>query len=692
MALQTHAAGTQTANPEVSPDMADSKTKLTRLAGRSLARLIGHVGRTSDIVYDPPDLMQKLVGAHPAIVASWHGQFMMLVMLKPREIPVSAMVARHGDAELIGEAMRMFGVELIRGAGAGDRKKDRGGAAALRGSVRALNDGSSIVMTADIPPGPARKCGIGIVTIAQLSGRPIVPVGVASSRFTSLDTWSRMTINLPYSKLAFAMGEPVYVPRDADAATLECLRGDVETALNAAMARAYEMAGADITRATPLEMLAASAPPAPGRGLRTYSRGISALRPLAPLLLKYRAGKGKEDPARRNERLGKPSRPRPQGRLVWVHAASVGETNVALPVIERMMKDDPALNVMLTSGTMTSAALAARRLPERAFHQFIPLDAPEYVAGFLDHWRPDFGIFTESEIWPNLILGASERKIPLALINARMSPRSMKRWRRSANLGRQLFARFDVALAQNDKVARVLRFLGTPRVITSGNLKIDAPPPPVDHAALDRLRGAIGSRPVWLASSTHKGEDGIIGQAHVALRKALPDLLTIIVPRHPDRATGIAQELEALGLKCELRSAAPVPSPECAVYIADTIGELGTFYALSPVAFIGGSLIAHGGQNPIEAVRHGAAVLTGPHTHNFVEAYAALTKADGAAVVSNADDLAAAALRLLSDEAARKGSLAGAEAAVQSLSGALEKTIAALQPYLTPGKVPARAD
>jgi 3-deoxy-D-manno-octulosonic-acid transferase len=672
--------------------MADSKTKLTRFTGRSLARLIRHVGRTSDIVYDPPDLMQRLVGAHPAIVASWHGQFMMLVMLKPPEVPVSAMVARHGDAELIGEAMRMFDVELIRGAGAGDRKKDRGGAAALRGSVRALNDGSSIVMTADVPPGPARKCGIGIIMMAQLSGRPIVPVGIASSRFTSLDTWSRMTINLPYSKLAFAMGEPVLVPRDADAATLERLRGEVEHALNDSMARAYKLAGADIERATPLEMLAASKPPAPGRGLRTYAKSISALRPLAPLLLKYRAGKGKEDPARRNERLGNPTRARPEGQLAWVHAASVGETNVALPVIERMLKDNPGLNVMLTSGTMTSAALAARRLPQGAFHQFIPLDAPQYVAGFLDHWRPDFGIFTESEIWPNLILAASERKIPLALINARMSPRSMKRWRRSAKLGRQLFARFDVALVQNDRVARMLRFLGTPRVIVSGNLKIDAPPPPVDDAALAKLRAAIGNRPVLLASSTHKGEDGVTGEAHVKLRAALPELLTIIVPRHPDRAPAIAQELAALGLACELRSAAAVPSSACAVFIADTIGELGTFYALAPVSFIGGSLIPHGGQNPIEAVRHGSAVLTGPHTHNFVEAYSALTKNGGAAVVSNADELAAAALRLLSNEAARSAALQSADDAVQLLSGALETTMAALQPYLPSGKVAAGAD
>lgn len=672
--------------------MADSKTKLTRLAGRALARLIAHVGRTSEVHYDPPDLMDRLTKAHPCVVGAWHGQFMMLRMLRPQGAKIAAMVARHGDAELIGEAMRAMDIELIRGAGAGDRKKDRGGAAALRASVKALNDGYSLVMTADVPPGPARKAGIGIVTIAQISGRAIVPVAAASSRFTSLDTWSRMTINLPYSRLAFAGGDPIFVPRDADAATLEQIRLRVETSLNEAMVRAYRLAGADLDKATPLETLAAANPPPPGRGLRTYASAISALRPFAPLLLKYRERKGKEDASRRNERLGKPSLPRPHGKLLWMHAASVGETNVSLPLIERLLTSDPALNVLLTTGTMTSAALAARRLPDRSIHQYVPLDAPAYVASFLDHWRPDFGIFVESEIWPNLILAASARHIPMALINARMSPRSMKRWRKNAKLGRQLFSRFNIALAQDERVARVLRFLGTPAVLTVGNLKIDSPPPPVDPEALDQLKKAAGTRPIFLASSTHAGEEAIVAEAHKLMRAKLPDLLTIIAPRHPDRAGTISAELD--GFRCEQRTQAGVPSARCDIFIADTIGELGTLYALAPIALIGGSFITHGGQNPIEAVRHAAAVLSGPHTHNFRDAYAALTRNNGAFIVSDARELADVAQRLLSDEKARATALRGAESALATLAGAQDKTIAALQPWLTPAtpKVLASAD
>lgn len=662
--------------------MADSKTTLTRFAGRSLARLISHVAKTSEHAYDPPGLLADLAGTHPCIVACWHGQFMMLSLLRPPGTRIAAMVARHGDAELIGEAMRAFDVDLIRGAGAGDRKKDRGGAAALRASVRALNDGYSLVMTADVPPGPARKAGIGIITIAQFSGRPIVPVAAASSRFMSFDTWSRMTLNLPYSKLAFAGGAPIRVPRDADAATLEDLRLQLETSLDDTMKRAYALAGADLDRATPLDRLAAGAPPPPGLALKTYRAALSGLRPAVPLLHKYRARRGKEDPARQGERFGIASRARPAGQLVWVHAASVGETNAALPVIERMLAGNVALNVLLTTGTTTSAALAARRLPERAFHQYVPLDAAQYVARFLDHWKPNLAIFTESEIWPNLILEASARKIPMTLINARMSPRSMKRWRRSARLGRPLFSRFALVLAQNDRIARVIRFLGAPEVITSGNIKIDAPAPPVDLAALANLKAAAAGRPVWLAASTHHGEERIIGEAHIAMRRTLPGLLTVIVPRHPERAGELATTLGALGLKTEKRTETAVPAPETDVYIADTIGELGTFYALVPVAFVGGSLVPHGGQNPIEAVRHHVAVLSGPHTHNFQDSFSALQRAKGTVVVTSAEELAREALKLMQDDEARAATLKGAESALQSLAGGMERTLAALAPYL----------
>ena len=662
--------------------MADSKTTLTRFAGRSLARLIKHVVKTSHIIYEPAGLKRRLRETHPCIIACWHGQFMMLAHLHPGDVKVSAMVARHGDAELIGEALRLLNTDLIRGAGAGGRKRDRGGASALRASVRALSDGASLVMTADIPPGPARAAGSGIITIARLSGCPIVPVAAASSRFKSFDTWSRMTLNLPYSKLVFAGGDPIHVPRDGDDATLEALRLSLEHALNAATERAYELAGADVQRATPLGRLAAKNPPPPGLRLKLYRTGTSALRAAAPLLLKYRERHGKEDPNRRNERLGQANRARPAGPLAWVHAASVGETNAVLPLIEALLKAEPTLNVLLTTGTTTSAGLAGRRLPERAFHQFVPLDAARYVSAFLDHWRPDLAIFTESEIWPNLILESSRRDIAMALINARMSPRSMKRWRRNARLARPLFSRFAIVLAQNDMVARTIKSLGAPNVIAAGNIKIDSPPPPASRSDLADLIAATSGRPLLLAASTHPGEETIIARAHEILAKSLPDLLTIIAPRHPDRAAALQAELEAMGLRVSRRSVSGLPARDTQIYIADTIGELGTFYALCPVAFIGGSLIEHGGQNPIEAIRHGALVLTGPSTHNFREAYDALLKFGGVKEIKSADDIAVAAALLLADKAAAQKMQSGAEAGLATLSGALQKTLDALLPYI----------
>ena len=676
--------------------MADSKTTLTRFAGRSLARLIKHVVKTSNIVYEPADLRRQLRETHPCIIACWHGQFMMLAHLHPGGVKVSAMVARHGDAELIGEALRLLDTDLIRGAGAGGRKRDRGGASALRASVRALNDGASLVMTADVPPGPARTAGSGIIAIARLSGCPIVPVAAASSRFKSFDTWSRMTLNLPYSKLVFVGSDPIPVPRDADDATLEALRLSLERALNAATDRAYELAGADVQRATPLGQLAAKNPPPPGLRLKLYRTGTSALRAAVPLLLKYRERQGKEDPNRRAERLGQSNRERPAGPLAWVHAASVGETNAVLPLIDALLKAEPSLNVMLTTGTTTSAGLAGRRLPERAFHQFVPLDAAQYAGAFLDHWRPDLAIFTESEIWPNLILESSRRKIAMALINARMSPRSMRRWRRNARLARPLFSRFSIVLAQNDMVARTIKSLGAPNVIAAGNIKIDSPPPPADKSDLAAIKAATSGRPLLLAASTHPGEETIVARAHEILAKSLPDLLTIIAPRHPDRAPALQLELEALGLetiglRVTRRSVAGLPARDTQIYIADTIGELGTFYALCPVAFIGGSLIEHGGQNPIEAIRHGALVLTGPSTHNFRDAYEALLYFGGVKEIKSAEEMAAAAALLFTDKAAGQKMQSGAEAGLATLSGALQKTLDALLPYIALRREPPSA-
>jgi 3-deoxy-D-manno-octulosonic-acid transferase len=661
----------------------NDKSIATRVAGRSLARLIRFVGRTATVLDEPPDLMARLAASHPCILACWHGQFMMLPMLRPPGIAVAAMVARHGDAEFIGQAMSALDVTLIRGAGAGSRKRDRGGAQALRAAVAALEGGQSLVMTADVPPGPARRAGLGIITIARYSGRPIVPAAVATSRFRSFDTWSRMTINLPYSRLARVAGAPIFVPPDADAETMDRLRLELEAALDDVTRRAYALAGADVGRiAPPRPPAPGDAPAPPGWKLVAYARGMSLARPAAALILGHRERQGKEDPARRPERLGRPSMPRPTGRIVWFHAASVGEVNAVLPVIDALLARRADLNVLLTSGTVTSAGLAARRLPPRALHQYVPIDVPGFARSFLCHWQPDLAVFTESEVWPNLILEADHAGIPLALVNARMSTKSFRRWKRLKDVSRPLFSRFRLVLAQNERLARRFAELGAPTVRSVGNLKIDAPPPPIDAAAREGLLAAIGNRPLIVAASTHEGEETVLAEAHRILAREFEGLLTLIAPRHPERGTGLAEALKASGFNVVQRSAGTLPDARTDIYIADTIGELGTFYAMSPAAFVGGSLVDRGGQNPIEAVRHGAAVLTGPSRHNFSDEYGALLKRGGAVEVRSAADIAAAIRRLAHDTAELDRMRAGARAALAALSGALDATVTALEGLL----------
>lgn len=653
--------------------------KIPAVAGRVIARLIKHVERTSKKAFDPADLTERLYAEHPAIIAFWHGQFMMVSTLNTHQVPVKAMVARHGDAELIGNAMSELGVDLIRGAGAGGRRKDRGGAQALRLAVRALEDGSSICMTADVPPGPARRVGEGIITLARLSGRPVIPVALATSRFLALDTWSRMTINLPRSILAAASGPPVRVPRDATPEQLEAYRRTLEDGLHDATRRAYALAGADVTRATPAGALSHDVPlPRPGLRLRLYRALSRGLEPVIPAWLALRTRQGKEIAERRGERYGFASMARPMGTLVWVHAASVGETNAALPVIAALREAREDLSFLLTTGTRTSAALAMARLGPRGIHQFVPLDSPRYARRFVDHWKPDIAIFTESEIWPNLILETAGRGIPLALINARMSHRSFKRWRRNSGMAVSLFSRFALVLAQNSRLARSFSLLGARKVIVSGNLKIDSPPPPVDAHALQQLREATAGRPMLLAASTHPGEDEQIAAAHELLKAKYDRLITIIVPRHPERGPAVVEMLLGRGLNACRRAVGAQPDATTDVYVADTIGELGTFYALAPVAMIGGSLVPHGGQNPIEAARHGCAILTGPNTHNFADSYLALKEHGGARVVTDAARLAEAADTILSDPEALKRMTAGADAALEGLSGALTLTVDAV--------------
>ncbi|MGA8695199.1 MAG: 3-deoxy-D-manno-octulosonic acid transferase [Xanthobacteraceae bacterium] len=414
--------------------------------------------------------------------------------------------------------------------------------------------------------------------------------------------------------------------------------------------------------------------------LRAYQLGSALGTPIASQLLMRRQKRGKEHPERLSERLGQASMPRPKGPLIWVHGASVGEMLAAISLIERLRARDFA--VLVTSGTVTSAALAEQRLPNGVLHQFIPLDAPRFVRRFLDHWRPDLALFVESDLWPNLICSSANRKIPMIIINGRLSERSFKRWRRVPGVIAALLNRFDLCLAQSAADAERYTKLGAPRVNATGNLKLDVPAPPADEAALRRLRDIVGKRPVVVAASTHAGEEAAVIGAHRRLRAKFPALLTIIVPRHPARGESIADSAKVAGLPVALRSRRAQPMPDIGIYIADTLGELGLMYRLAPIVFMGGSLASHGGQNPIEAIRHGAAIIHGPHVWNFAEIYAALDTARGAQPVADEEALVARLGAWLADPAARQAAAEAATATIKKLGGALDRTWAALDPYL----------
>jgi len=379
-------------------------------------------------------------------------------------------------------------------------------------------------------------------------------------------------------------------------------------------------------------------------------------------MLRMRLRRGKEVRGRLAERRGVDASARPTGRLLWLHAASVGETTSILPVLPELLDRAPDLTVLLTTGTVTAAELLAQRLELgcRVQHRFVPLDVPAWVSRFLDHWRPDAVGLVESELWPNLLAACRRRRIPLMLINARVSERSLARWRMAPGLARHMLGGFARVQARSETDAARLRELGCDEVQVSGDLKLAAPPLPFDAGELERLRVQLAGRPVWLAASTHPGEEALVAQVHEALVPQHPGMQTIIAPRHPERGAAIT---EALG---GTRRSLGQPPPEGGILIADTLGELGLWYRLCPVVFIGRSLLPPGGgQNPLEAARLGCAIAVGPHTGNFADHVAMLRDARALTIVQDAADLARWADALLRDPARCEAMRKAGPAAIQ---------------------------
>ena len=422
--------------------------------------------------------------------------------------------------------------------------------------------------------------------------------------------------------------------------------------------------------------------------LRLYLCFAFLAAPLLRFQLRQRAEAGREEPGRLDERIGHASQQRPTGPLIWVHAASVGETNSVLPLISDMLAADKDLNILLTTGTVTSAEIVAgyqaRENPaaRRLIHQYAPLDRRKWVMRFLTHWQPQAAFWVESEIWPNTVLACEAHGLRPIMLNGRMSPRSFKRWQRFGNTAQFLLGKFALLTAQDDISAARLRELGLSDIAMPGNLKLDAPPLIADENRLAELQTVIGARPCWLAASTHPGEEEQLAMAHQMIGETTDNLLTIIVPRHPNRGAAIADTLRKHGMTLAQRAQGEIPNADTDIYIMDTLGEMGLAYRLADIAFIGGTLVPHGGQNPFEAAQLDCAIVHGPHIANFESLFADLASKGATAEVTDAATLATQITALLNTPTTIQQMQVAAKDYSGAMGGARTRMIDLLRPFM----------
>tara|TARA_R110001592_G_scaffold16881_14_gene71718 strand:+ start:6245 stop:7576 length:1332 start_codon:yes stop_codon:yes gene_type:complete len=407
--------------------------------------------------------------------------------------------------------------------------------------------------------------------------------------------------------------------------------------------------------------------------------------PFLSLLLKRRCTIGKESRARYSEKRGITSRNRPKGKLLWIHGASVGEAQSALILIEHIQKHIPDLPILVTTGTLTSAHLMEDRLPHNAFHQFYPLDHPTWVKRFLDHWNPDAVIWMESELWPNMLHQIKGRAIPSALVNARMSSKSFRSWKRLSSLARSTLSTFDMVLCQTDKEKQCFDKLGARNTITTDNLKYSAQPLTFNKGYLNQLKESCQDKRIWLYASTHAGEERIAHDIHIKLKQDIPDLLTIIVPRHPERRHDIQKECDTFNLKTTYRGEQKnLPKSDDDIYIADTLGELGLLYQLSPIACIGRSLSddGGGGHNPIEAAQMGCGVIHGQHIQNLQPIYDEMNQHSAALSLKDENALYDALKSLFENEHKLKTLQENGRTFSKAKTGVIDRVMKEIEPLL----------
>jgi 3-deoxy-D-manno-octulosonic-acid transferase len=404
--------------------------------------------------------------------------------------------------------------------------------------------------------------------------------------------------------------------------------------------------------------------------------------PVIRLYLLKRRAEGREDARRFPERLGHASLERPDGQLVWCHAASVGEAVSLLTLIEKLRDTYPATHVLVTTGTVTSAQMLAGRLPEGVMHQYMPVDRMPYVNRFLNHWQPDLVIWIESELWPNMLSALRDRMIPAVLLNGRMSETSFRNWQKARGWAKDILEAFVLCLTQTEDERTRFAALGAEKVRCLGNIKYAAKPLPCDERALDEVKMATAGRPVWAIASTHSGEERMVAGVHKKLVAKWPNILTVIIPRHAVRGDEVARQLDAADVTFARRSKGETITAATQIYLADTMGELGLFYRLCPIVAMGGSFVAVGGHNPIEPAQLGAAVIFGPHMFNFAEMAREFMERGAALQVRDSDALAVALERWLGNEAERAGYAEAARALAEQKRHVMDLVLAELRPWL----------
>lgn len=596
-----------------------------------------------------------------AVVAFWHEVLPLTPALwwwaEPQNpsMRLHVLISRNRDGRLIADIVGKWRIWSIAGS-SDTRGKNKGGAAALRSLRSRLRHGGIVAITPDGPRGPRREAQQGATALAALVKKPIIPVG-ATCRGLCLNSWDKMILPLPFGRGHFVCGAPLTLSRDKELQAEHSADRLLAETITQVMAEA-EQPWVDHPGRQKEKIWLAPLSLQPSRVWHWVATGLA---PALPFLLRWRQVRGKELPDRVREKMGFASQARPTGPLIWFHAASVGELVSILPLVQRCLEKKTNVTVLLTTGTVTAARLLQHRMTHpRLVHQFVPLDVPRWGRRFLANWQPQAVVFTESELWPNLIGLCHQQNIPVALVNGRMSERSFKNWRRFRPVARRMLERFAWIAARSDADAQHFQQLGARSLAITGDLKTAAPPLPVDQVALQSVQQQLAGRPVFLAASTHEGEEDALRPVLQILQARFPSLLTIIVPRHPERGAAIS----ALFGGAPRRAQGQVPARTDSVWVCDTLGELGLFYRLADFAFIGNSLpdvrTGGGGHNPFEPARLGCALATGPRIQNFQEAFAIL--GESVEVVSTAADLVDWVITMLENPARRKACAEQAQA------------------------------